>query len=231
MQAYCNNLVDHHMVLDIAPSLARAFFTRVLCVTQSAAQAAILVVIGLQGRDVSAAAEALNLPSSQVLALFMKSMKRFAALLQTQREEEIARELPAVADAAAAVAGLQPQEQALDDELDEGAAALEEAARQRAAQMDRPGLELERLQKYAIRDSTEAFDEALGGDTPAGTVHVRPCCAPVLCATACPFPAQHMPRHGIASSIAYQALKVSGPTSSSNRPRRCRIWQWHPTQA
>lgn len=172
VQAYCNNIVDHHLVLDLAPSLARAFFTRTLRVTQSAAQAAILVVVGLQGRDVSAAAEALHLPSSQVLALFMKSMKRFAALLQAQREEEIARELPAAGDAVAAVAGMRPQEQGLDEELEEGAAALEAAARERAAAIDRPGLEPEALQKYAIRDSNDAFDEALGGAAPRGTVHV-----------------------------------------------------------
>lgn len=173
MQAYCNNIVDHHLVLDLAPSLARAFFTRTLRVTQSAAQAAILVVVGLQGRDVSAAAEALNLPSSQVLALFMKSMKRFAALLQTQREEEIARELPVTADAAAAVAGMRPQAQGMEEELEEGAAALEVAARERIAAMDRPGLEPERLQKYAIKDSNDAFEEALGGAEPSGALHVR----------------------------------------------------------
>ncbi len=71
-QAYSNNLVDHHLTLDLLPSLARAYFARRLPTTLSHGQAAILAVLGLQQRDVSTVERELNLPSNQVLALFNK---------------------------------------------------------------------------------------------------------------------------------------------------------------
>ena len=96
MQAYCNNLVDHHMVLDLAPHLAAAFFAAALPVTQTAGQAAILVLLGLQRRELGETAAALQLPAAQVLTLFLKSVKRFTELLKQSREHEIERSLPRV---------------------------------------------------------------------------------------------------------------------------------------
>lgn len=72
VQAYANNLVDYHLVMDLVPSLAFAFFKRSLPATLSAGQAAILLSLGLQQSDVSTVEKALNLPMQQVLALFNK---------------------------------------------------------------------------------------------------------------------------------------------------------------
>lgn len=71
-QAYSNNVVDHHLVLDLLPSLARAYFSRRLPATLSPGQAAILTVLGLQQRDVSACERDLGMQSNQILALFNK---------------------------------------------------------------------------------------------------------------------------------------------------------------
>ena len=72
LQAYSNNLVDHHLILDLLPFLARAFFARRLPAPMSYGQAAILASLGLQQREVSDCEKDINLPSSQVLALFNK---------------------------------------------------------------------------------------------------------------------------------------------------------------
>jgi N-acetyltransferase 10 len=72
LQAYSNNLVDHHLILDLLPFLARAFFARRLPAPMSYGQAAILASLGLQQREVSDCEKDLKLPSSQVLALFNK---------------------------------------------------------------------------------------------------------------------------------------------------------------
>lgn len=72
LQAYSNSLVDHHMVLDLLPSLARAYFCHHLPASLSYGQAAILLSLGLQQNDISALQDALNLPPNQVLALFNK---------------------------------------------------------------------------------------------------------------------------------------------------------------
>ena len=72
MQAYSNNLVDHHLILDLLPFLVRAFFAQRLPAPMSYGQAAILVSLGLQQRSISDCEKDLNLPASQVLALFNK---------------------------------------------------------------------------------------------------------------------------------------------------------------
>ncbi len=80
LQAYSNNLVDHHLILDLLPFLARAFFARRLPAPMSYGQAAILASLGLQQREVSGCERDLNLPSSQVLALFNKVSRLLWAL-------------------------------------------------------------------------------------------------------------------------------------------------------
>ena len=72
-QAYANNLVDHHLIYDLLPSLARAYFARRLPATLSYGQAAILALLGLQQRAVEDATKELGLPTNQVLALFNKA--------------------------------------------------------------------------------------------------------------------------------------------------------------
>ena len=71
-QAYSNNLVDHHLILDLMPALMRAYLGGRIPATLSYGQAAIFLCLGLQQIDVSGVERALNLPSSQVLALFNK---------------------------------------------------------------------------------------------------------------------------------------------------------------
>lgn len=85
LQAYSNNLVDHHLILDLLPFLARAFFARRLPAPMSYGQAAILASLGLQQREVSDCEKDLNLPSSQVLALFNKVSKSAQCWQQSER--------------------------------------------------------------------------------------------------------------------------------------------------
>ncbi len=51
-QAYSNNLVDHHLVLDLVPPLAHAYFAGRLPAPLSYSQAAILACVGLQQHDI-----------------------------------------------------------------------------------------------------------------------------------------------------------------------------------
>lgn len=85
------------MILDLVQPLAAAFFAGSLPASQTTAQAAILVVLGLQHHALAAAASALQLPTSQALALLLKSVKCFVKLLKSSKEEEIERALPSVA--------------------------------------------------------------------------------------------------------------------------------------
>ena len=91
LQAYANNLVDHHLILDLLPPLARAFFSQKLPASLSHAQAAILLSLGLQMKEVSGAEHELQLPANQVLALFNKVGLRLQRVrLQRQRSATVA---------------------------------------------------------------------------------------------------------------------------------------------
>jgi tRNA(Met) C34 N-acetyltransferase TmcA len=51
-QAYSNNLVDHHLILDLVPPLAHAYFAGALPAPLSYSQAAILATLGLQQHEI-----------------------------------------------------------------------------------------------------------------------------------------------------------------------------------
>jgi len=66
LQSYANNVCDHHMIQDLVPALARAYFAQRIPVNLSYGQAAILLCVGLQHGDISRVEASLNLPANQV---------------------------------------------------------------------------------------------------------------------------------------------------------------------
>ncbi len=66
LQAYSSNLVDYHLVLDLLPALAATYMSARLPATLSYSQAAILVTLGLQRRELGEVEATLGLPSNQV---------------------------------------------------------------------------------------------------------------------------------------------------------------------
>jgi hypothetical protein len=58
------------------------------------AQAAILLTLGLQQREVSDLQQELNLPSNQVLALFNKAIRKLHGHLRAAKEAAVERQLP-----------------------------------------------------------------------------------------------------------------------------------------
>ncbi|KAK9824701.1 hypothetical protein WJX72_012506 [[Myrmecia] bisecta] len=158
LQAYSNNLVDHHMILDLMPSLARAYFCRQLPASLSKVQAAILLSVGLQQLDISAVEAALNLPSNQILALFNKAIRRLHSHLRASKEAAVGRSLPKVEPV-----DLKPHAQDMEQDLDEAAEAVRATMRE--------ALDPEELAQYAIASRDADFDEALASNClPAGGI-------------------------------------------------------------
>lgn len=155
LQAYASNLVDHHMIVDLIPSLSRAYFVGHIPATLSYSQAAILVILGLQCRSIDDVEKDIGLPTSQVLALFAKTMRRLHSHLKAGKEAAIARKLPARKDVKSKAASLAPHEVDVDEDLEQGAAEVKAAM-----EME---LRPEDLQEYAIRGSLEEFEHAAEG--------------------------------------------------------------------
>lgn len=124
LESYSRQLVDYHVVVDMLPMLAQQYmlggFGGKCDISLSPAQAAILMSLGLQHKTVSALEKELGLPSSQILALFNKVVRKFSALLRNLEETDVAAQIGpsdhvAAADAALPREGL---EQSLDADLE-----------------------------------------------------------------------------------------------------------------
>ena len=81
LEGYANNALDYHMILDLLPNLALNYFTGNMQVSLSPVQQAIILTLGLQHKSVESVASDLNLPVSQVLAMFAKCTKKIAAAI------------------------------------------------------------------------------------------------------------------------------------------------------
>ena len=155
LNSYASALVDHHLVRDLVPPLARAYFAGRLPVSLSYAQAAIFVVLGLQQRELADVETTLNLPSSQVLALFNKAMRRLHACLRASEEARVRAALPEPAPAP----DMQPLAIGVDEDLEEGAARVNAAMREQQAAL----LGTLDMERYAIKGQDSEWDAALRG--------------------------------------------------------------------
>jgi N-acetyltransferase 10 len=77
--------------------LATLYFTGRLrpAVNLTGVQASILLAIGLQHKDLSALETELSLPSSQILSMFIKIMRKISTHFSTLVEGAIAAQIPA----------------------------------------------------------------------------------------------------------------------------------------
>lgn len=81
LESYANNMIDYHMIMDLVPGLAREYFltsTGKRNFSLSPVQAAILLALGLQHRVIEDLEKELKLPVSQLLAMFIKCIRKFA---------------------------------------------------------------------------------------------------------------------------------------------------------
>jgi N-acetyltransferase 10 len=80
LELYSRNMVDHHMILDTLPTLARlVFLGRIKGLKLSSLQVVILLSTGLQSRNVDDISKELDLPVSQVLAFFNKTIRKISS--------------------------------------------------------------------------------------------------------------------------------------------------------
>lgn len=135
LESYANNMLDYHVILDLIPDLAKTYFTGQLKsdIKLTGIQQSILLAVGLQCKDLSSVEQELNLPSSQLLAMFIKIMRKmsshFGALVSGAHEASMPiREDIGVsrADASGALddeivdTRFVPLETGLEEELEEG---------------------------------------------------------------------------------------------------------------
>ncbi|KAK4885895.1 hypothetical protein RN001_002166 [Aquatica leii] len=152
LEMYSNNLVDYHLIIDLMPTLGKLYFLNQLGDTQlSAVQSAILLGIGLQHKTIDTLGTELELPATQLLALFNRLIRKFVNYLNSVLEENVEKTLVPRKDL-----NLKPVEQSMIEELEEAAKDLQKKQRKELEK-----LKNENMEQFAIKGSDEEWSKAL----------------------------------------------------------------------
>lgn len=137
LDSYANNMLDYHVILDLIPSIAMLYFNGRLksSLKLSGVQSSLLLAVGLQRKSIDDLAKELSLPFGQLLAMFVKIIRKASAHFRNLVEGAVAETMPpehgmgVSREAATGVHGdeeiltderFNPLDKALDDELVEG---------------------------------------------------------------------------------------------------------------
>lgn len=134
MDSYANNMLDYHVILDMVPTMAMLYFSGRLkpSVKLSGVQSAILLAIGLQRKVLEDVEKELGLAVSQLLAMFVKIVRKMSSHFRGLLEGAITESMPPPVnggnkdegdmdvDTAVTTARFTPLERTLDEELREG---------------------------------------------------------------------------------------------------------------
>ncbi|RLV95460.1 RNA cytidine acetyltransferase [Spathaspora sp. JA1] len=164
LDSYANNLLDYHVIVDMLPLIAQIYFSKKAGdeVNLSSLQAAILLAIGLQHKDLDQISQELGLPVSQIMAMFAKIIRKFSTYFRNVLSKAIENTMPELEDEAVkAMVGEEDEEEQdyeavarnMNEVLNEaGEEAMEELKkRELINSID--------MKKYAVADGLD-WDEA-----------------------------------------------------------------------
>lgn len=155
LELYSQNLVDYHLIVDLLPIITRLYFLgKFSSIHMSHVQNAILLSIGLQHKDIEAIADELKIPSTQVLGLFSRSIKKISNYLRSICEKEIENELKLKN---IGQTKLNPLQVSLDEELNEAAEIVKRAEKLEKKEFAK------NLKQYAIKGNEDDWDQAMKG--------------------------------------------------------------------
>lgn len=134
LDSYANNMLDYHVILDMGPTIAMLYFSGRLkpAIKLSGVQSAILLAIGLQRKVLEDVEKELGLAVSQLLAMFVKIVRKMSGHFRGLVEGAITESMPPPmngrskddgdmeVDAETKMSRFAPLERGLDEELREG---------------------------------------------------------------------------------------------------------------
>lgn len=96
LDSYANNMLDYHVILDLIPKIADWYFSGRLKpeLTMTAVQSSILLSIGLQKKSFDHVEKELNLPTTTILAMFVKIVRKVSLHFRRLIENTITETLP-----------------------------------------------------------------------------------------------------------------------------------------
>ncbi|XP_064618603.1 RNA cytidine acetyltransferase-like [Lineus longissimus] len=151
LEMYSNNMVDYHLIMDLLPTVARLYFLHQINVQLSVSQSAILLGLGLQHKSVNDLEKELDLPATQLLGLFNRSMKKLVQHLNGITASAIEKTMVERKEIT-----MTPVVQTVDEDLEE--ASKEVMEKQKKDLEVLKGID---LSQYAIKGSETEWGKAL----------------------------------------------------------------------
>ncbi|KAJ4343194.1 N-acetyltransferase 10 [Didymella glomerata] len=169
LDSYANNMLDYHVILDMLPSIATLYFAGRLKtqLKMSGVQVALLLAVGLQRKEFSEVEKELNLSSSQLMAMFVKVIRKVATAFRGILEGAVREEMPeameveddtTIGNDDAQASRFRPLEKDLQEELAEGGEEFlaDQEERERAKAL----IDALPLHKYEIGAGADEWTEA-----------------------------------------------------------------------
>ncbi|KAJ5084867.1 RNA cytidine acetyltransferase [Penicillium alfredii] len=167
LDSYANNLLDYHVILDMVPLISEYYFANRLAgkVSLSGVQQSILLAIGLQRKSMDDLEKELNLPSSQLLAMFLKIVRKISthfrgviegAVSDSMPSGQVATAPPTDAHDEATNDRFKPLDTGLDEELREGGQQIDDEMREK----QRALIDSLPLDQYEIDNGSTSWEDA-----------------------------------------------------------------------
>lgn len=179
LSSFTHNLVDHRLIADVVPTLARLFLNYNLspALQLAATQTAVLLAFGLQHKSMDKMCEELDgMPEAQVLALYKKTMRKLSVHLDEVCKDAVRERM----EKERGERGKEEKEgdmkalsKSLADELEEAAKEIgDRQQRDKKKMLEEIGTS---MGQYVIKGDDEDWNEALkeGMSVPKGAISVR----------------------------------------------------------
>jgi len=164
LDSYANNMLDYHVILDMIPPIAHLYFAGRLkpSVSLTGVQSSIMLAIGLQRKVLEDVEKELGLPTSQLLAMFVKIVRKVSTHFRRMLEGAVVETMPqAEVPAEGGVDEEQtkrfaPLQSNLDEELKKGGESVDKELREK----QRTLIDALPLDKYEIETGGAGWEEA-----------------------------------------------------------------------
>ncbi|XP_034273235.1 RNA cytidine acetyltransferase [Pantherophis guttatus] len=152
LEMYSRNMVDYHLIMDMIPTISRLYFLNKFgAMPLSATQAALLLGIGLQHKSVDQLEKEIGLPSSQLMGLFNRTIRKVVQLFNSVQEKAVEEQMAVMKEVV-----MEPTLKSLNEDLEEAAKEFQEKHKNEIGKLK----DLD-LSQYIIRGDDEEWNEVL----------------------------------------------------------------------
>ncbi|XP_030056626.1 RNA cytidine acetyltransferase [Microcaecilia unicolor] len=152
LEMYSRNMVDYHLIMDLIPAVSKLFFLQQLePISLSAAQSALLLGIGLQHKSLEQLEKEIELPTSQLMGLFNRVIRKVVQLFNTVQEKAVEEQMVTAKEVI-----MEPTLKSLNEDLEEAAKEFQEKHNEEMKRLK--GMD---LSQYVIRGDEEEWSDVL----------------------------------------------------------------------